>query len=167
MFSAVLEDLFNNLGIHNLESRVLITSVVQLVSPVHHGSPNNSQAITVEDGFEVLSCDKDDGDTSEMATPQVTNSPAATVTPPVVVDSIAVAPNAIGPSAAAVASLTIGLPTLYTPGYVLPSNKPDNAILLPASLITPIFGYHIPAPNTGGPFFCVSRGQDIGIFCGW
>ena len=102
-----------------------------------------------------------------MATPQVTNSPAAAVTPPVVVDSVAVAPNAIGPSAAAVASPTIGLPALYTPGYVLPSNKPANAILPPASLITPIFGYHIPAPNTGGPFFCVSHGRDIGIFCGW
>ena len=102
-----------------------------------------------------------------MATPQVTNSPAAAVTPPAVVDSVAVAPNAIGPSAAAVASPTISLPALYTPGYVLPSNKPANAILPPASLITPIFGYHIPAPNAGGPFFCVSRGRDIGIFCGW
>jgi len=173
--SAALEDLFNNLRIHDLESRVLITSVVRLVTPAHHGSPTNSQATAVEDGFEVLSSpgphmedddgDDNDSDASEMVTPQVTvtNSPAAMVIPPpVVTTSIAVAPNAVGPAA-----IAIGLPALYIPGYALPSNRPDNAILPPANLITPIYGYHTPSPNSGGPFFCVSRGRDIGIFCGW
>ena len=144
--------------------------MVRLVTPAHRGSPNNSQATAVEDGFEVLSSpgphaedddgDDDDGAASEI--PQVTNSPAATVTPrPVVV------PDAVGPAAATIASTTTNLPALYTPGYILPSNRPDNAILPPANLITPIYGYHIPSLNSGGPLFCVSRGRDIGIFCGW
>jgi hypothetical protein len=95
-----LEGLFNNLGIHDLESRILVASVVRLVTPAHHGSLNNSQATTVEDGFEVLSSPgphaEDDGDASEMATPQVTNSPAAAVIPPsVVVESVAVAPTLV------------------------------------------------------------------------
>ncbi|EDQ99035.1 uncharacterized protein LACBIDRAFT_335405 [Laccaria bicolor S238N-H82] len=82
----VLEDLFNNLSIRDCESRVLITSVIRLVTPAHRDSPNNRQATAVEDGFEVLSSpgphaevddgDDNDGDASEMVTPQVTNSPS-------------------------------------------------------------------------------------------
>ncbi|EDR07550.1 uncharacterized protein LACBIDRAFT_298581 [Laccaria bicolor S238N-H82] len=175
----VLEDLFNNLGICDRESHVLITSVIRLVTPAHRDSPNNSQATAVEDGFEVLSSpgphaevddgDDNDGDASEMVTPQVTNSPAAAVIPPsAVTASVAVtAPIAAAPNAISPATNAIGLPVLYAPGYALHPSRPDNAILPPGNLITAIYGYHIPPPNAGSPFFCVSRGRDIGIFCGW
>ncbi|KIJ92407.1 hypothetical protein K443DRAFT_13626 [Laccaria amethystina LaAM-08-1] len=64
-------------------------------------------------------------------------------------------------------SLTTSTAFLYSPNYVLPSNAPKNAILPPPSLVTPIYGYHVPGPNESGPYYMASRGRNIGIFSGW
>jgi len=63
--------------------------------------------------------------------------------------------------------LTASTTLLYSPNYVLPSNAPKNAILPPPSLVTPIYGYHVPGLNEAGPFYMASRGRNIRIFSGW
>jgi len=63
--------------------------------------------------------------------------------------------------------LTASTTLLYSPNYVLPSNAPKNAILPPPSLVTPIYGYHVPGLNEAGPFYMASHGRNIGIFSGW
>lgn len=67
--------------------------------------------------------------------------------------------------------LAVGVTTstaaLYAVPFVRPPNAPLNAIPPPPHLITPIYGYHVPAANTAGPFYAVTRGRDIGIFAGW
>jgi hypothetical protein len=63
--------------------------------------------------------------------------------------------------------LTASTTLLYSPNYVLPSNAPKNAILPPPSLVTSIYGYHVPGLNEAGPFYMASRGRNIGIFSGW
>ncbi|EDQ98759.1 uncharacterized protein LACBIDRAFT_296763 [Laccaria bicolor S238N-H82] len=81
-------------------------------------------------------------DTASAATPNATNSPP-------------------------LGTLTASTALLYLPNYVLPYNAPKNAILPPPSLVTPVYGYHVPGPNESGPFYMASRGRNIGIFSGW
>ena len=82
---------------------------------------------------------------------------APVVAPALSSDTISVVPVGVTASTAA----------LYALPFVLPANAPLNAISPPTHLITPIYGYHVPAPNSTGPFYTVTRGRDIGIFAGW
>ncbi|EDR07414.1 uncharacterized protein LACBIDRAFT_327889 [Laccaria bicolor S238N-H82] len=104
------------------------------------------------------------GDGDGMALAAVTSmvvvveEEAAVIPPSAVTASVAVtAPIAAAPNAISPAANAIGLPVLYAPGYALPPSRPDNAILPPGNLITAIYGYHIPPPNAGSPFFCGSH----------
>jgi len=63
--------------------------------------------------------------------------------------------------------VTASTAALYALPFVQPANAPLNAIPPPTHLITPIYGYHVPAPNASGPFYTVTRGRDIGIFASW
>ena len=102
------------------------------------------------------------------STPTTANNVTSTAGP-----ASTATPDAASPTAPAVAitaptgSLTTTTAALYAPNYVLPSNAPKNAILPPPSLVTPIYGYHVPGSNESGPFYMASRGRNIGIFSGW
>ena len=63
--------------------------------------------------------------------------------------------------------VTTSTAALYALPFIRPANAPLNAIPPPPHLITPIYGYHVPAPNSAGPFYTITRGRDIGIFAGW
>ena len=56
---------------------------------------------------------------------------------------------------------------LYAVPFIWPANAPLNAVSLPVHLITPIYGYHVPAANAAGPFYAITHSHDIGIFAGW
>ncbi|EDR06989.1 uncharacterized protein LACBIDRAFT_299466 [Laccaria bicolor S238N-H82] len=101
-------------------------------------------------------------------TPTTANNVTSTAGP-----ASAATPDAASTTAPAVAimaptgALTTSTAALYAPNYVLPYNAPKNAILPPPSLVTPIYGYHVPGLNESGPFYMASRGRNIGIFSGW
>ncbi|EDR04408.1 uncharacterized protein LACBIDRAFT_304671 [Laccaria bicolor S238N-H82] len=56
---------------------------------------------------------------------------------------------------------------LYALPFIRPPNAPLNAIPPPSHLITPTYGYHVPAANAAAPFYTITCGRDIGIFAGW
>ena len=65
------------------------------------------------------------------------------------------------------AGVTASTAALYAVPFVWPVNAPLNAVSPPVHLITPIYGYHVPAASAAGPFYAITRGRDIGIFAGW
>ena len=65
------------------------------------------------------------------------------------------------------AGVTASTAALYAVPFVRPANAPLNAVSPPVHLITPIYGYHVPAASAAGPFYAITRGRDIGIFAGW
>lgn len=139
-------------------------------------APNSTTALTLADVLAPV------GLAVPVASPAA--NPAVPVVPsttPATADNVASAagptseatPDDASPTApvvgitAPIGSLTASTAFLYAPNYVLPSNAPKNAILPPPSLVTPIYGYHVPGANESGPFYMASRGRNIGIFSGW
>ena len=85
-------------------------------------------------------------------------SPGASVVAPVFASNT---------TAVLAAGVTASAAALYAVPFVPPPNTPLNAIPPPAHLVTPIYGYHVPAANATGLFYAVTRGCDVGIFAGW
>ena len=80
------------------------------------------------------------------------------------------------PVLAPVVTMTTALPTLTTNTGTAPNpvatvvSMPVVAtptVATPTSTTAPAVTYHLPAAGAPGPYYCVTRGRDIGVYAGW
>ena len=70
--------------------------------------------------------------------------------------------------AAAVPAATPGVAPAVTMATAGPTVTVATPIVAaPASTTAPAIAYHLPAAGAPGPYYCVTRGRDIGVFSGW
>ncbi|KIJ91086.1 hypothetical protein K443DRAFT_135564 [Laccaria amethystina LaAM-08-1] len=97
---------------------------------------------------------------------------AAPVVTPAMAGRI-LAPIATGAAAAPATSvlapnvtLTTARPTLVAPVVATPIVGTPTAVA-PTSTTAPVVNYHLPAAGATGPYYCITRGRDIGVYAGW
>lgn len=94
--------------------------------------------------------------TAQIVTPTadapvaVPGAGAAVVTPATAAPTVAPQATLTG-AASVVATPTVGTPT----------------VAAPTSTTSPAVNYHLPAAGAAGPYYCVTRGRDIGVYAGW
>ncbi|EDR11625.1 uncharacterized protein LACBIDRAFT_314031 [Laccaria bicolor S238N-H82] len=115
-----------------------------------------------------------------VSTPaSIANAATAPVATPAAATPIVAPPATLAaatPVLAPVVTMATAVPTLTTNTVTAPN--PVTTVVAMPIIATPIVAaptlttapavnYHLPAAGAAGPFYCITRGRDIGVFAGW
>ena len=137
------------------------TAASPLLTPAATGAPICiKDAVSTSTARGVLTPVVNPADVQPIVAPPVVTTTAAPAA-----DALVAVPAAHSPVAVPTAAATFTTPAvaavIATPIFATP------IVATPTSTTAPVVTYHLPVAGTPGPYYCVTRRRDIGVFAGW